>query len=66
MPIRLPAEPLTVAPPDPTDALLPEEELPEEEEEPEEELLPVFVLWLTCGTLTGFFLALEESRAVIV
>ena len=40
--IRLPAEPLTVAPPEPTDTLLPEEELPPEL--PEDELLPVLVL----------------------
>lgn len=60
--MRLLADPLTVAPPEPTEGLEedPEEDDPEDEE-PEEELLPV-----TVGALAGFFLASDDSSFAMV
>ena len=59
--MRLLADPLTVAPPEPTEGLEEEPEDDEDEEDPDEELPPV-----TVGALAGFFLASDDSSFAMV
>ena len=63
MAIRFPAEPLTVAPPVPTDGLTVPEDEPEEA--PPDEELPALPP-VTAGAEAGFFFAVDDSSFVMV